>query len=134
MLHQAASSLTRTHPFSAQSYHFHGCKTFVTLFMARGKLASETERQEYKERGQTHGKLYCERLQQRRQRRLRKHAVRPRKAYGIVARVPYGATSCEVGLVLLREQLVLLEFQSTHLMRGGTAEVTNRYRVLTGDF
>lgn len=26
------------------------------------------------------------------------------------------------------------EFQSTHLMRGGTAEVTNRYRVLTGDF
>lgn len=122
MLHQAASSLTRTHPFSAQSYHFHGCKTFVTLFMARGKLASETERQEYKERGQTHGKLYCERLQQRRQRRLRKHAVRPRKAYGIVARVPYGATSCEVGRDVMGATFEDIEFQSIHLMRGGTSQ------------
>lgn len=73
------------------------------------------------------------------------------------AHVPYGATSCEVGRDVMGATFEDIEFQSihlmrggtpstgaltmdcllfqsTHLMRGGTAEVTNRYRVLTGDF
>lgn len=80
----------------------------------------------------------------------------PAKPTELGAHVPYGATSCEVGrdvmgatfeniefqsIHLMRggtataaETAAEAAFQSTHLMRGGTAEVTNRYRVLTGDF
>lgn len=80
----------------------------------------------------------------------------PAKPTELGAHVPYGATSCEVGrdvmgatfeniefqsIHLMRggtlcfaDRLSRTLFQSTHLMRGGTAEVTNRYRVLTGDF